>query len=88
MVAQALAVSPGKGTGTMHDVDRPTPWTMRRGVTKATLYHELARELDALLTGEPDPIANAANAAAAIYYSLPDLNPQRFDPSDETARPG
>ena len=31
----------------------------------------LAEELDALLRGETDPVANAANAAAAIYHSLP-----------------
>ena len=29
---------------------------------------------NALLQGETDPIANAANAAAAIYHGLPDLN--------------
>ncbi len=44
------------------------------GVDKADLYDELARELDALLAGEPDPVANAANAAAAIYHALPELN--------------
>jgi L-methionine (R)-S-oxide reductase len=38
------------------------------------LWRDLARELDGLLTGEPDPIANAANAAAAIYHTLPRLN--------------
>jgi L-methionine (R)-S-oxide reductase len=37
-------------------------------------YDELARELDALLAGETDPIANAANAAAAIHHALPALN--------------
>jgi GAF domain-containing protein len=41
---------------------------------KAALYRALAEQLDALLTGEPDPIANAANAAAAIYQGLPRLN--------------
>ena len=40
---------------------------------KAALYRALAEQLDALLTGEPDPIANAANAAAAIYHGLPRL---------------
>jgi GAF domain-containing protein len=38
------------------------------------LYCDLAAELEALLSGETDPIANAANAAAAIYHSLPALN--------------
>jgi len=41
---------------------------------KAALYRDLAEELDALLTGEPDSTANAANAAAAIYHSLSRLN--------------
>ena len=58
----------------MHDPERSTPWTARRAVGKAALYDELAQELDALLTGEPDPVANAANAAAAIYHALPELN--------------
>jgi L-methionine (R)-S-oxide reductase len=37
-------------------------------------YPELARDLEALLAGERDLIANAANTAALIYDSLPDLN--------------
>jgi len=37
-------------------------------------YAILERELKALLTGEPDPVANAANAAAAIYHALPEIN--------------
>ncbi len=41
---------------------------------KAVLYRDLAEELNALLTGEADRTANAANAAAAIYHSLPALN--------------
>ena len=46
-----------------------------RGIgEKVTLYKDLAEELDALLRGEPDPVANAANAAAAIFHSLPELN--------------
>ena len=45
-----------------------------RTCNKPACYGELAAELDALLAGEPDPIANAANAAAAIYHSLPELN--------------
>ena len=35
---------------------------------------ELARDLRALLAGERDFIANAANTAALIYGALPDLN--------------
>jgi L-methionine (R)-S-oxide reductase len=37
-------------------------------------YVELARDLSALLSGENDLIANAANTAALIYDALPDLN--------------
>ncbi len=41
---------------------------------KTALYRDLAEQLDALLSGETDATANAANAAAAIYHSLPRLN--------------
>jgi len=59
----------------MHDVTRPAPWTgSRQAGGKATLYRDLVEELDALLSGEADAIANAANAAAAIYHTLPALN--------------
>ena len=59
----------------MHNAVRPAPWTPAwEAVDKVALYRDLAAELDALLTGEPDGVANAANAAAAIYHSLPDLN--------------
>jgi L-methionine (R)-S-oxide reductase len=59
----------------MHDPTRPAPWTTeRRTTSKLTLYRELASELDALLTGERDFIASAANAAAAIFHALPELN--------------
>ena len=37
-------------------------------------YRELARDLAALLAGERDLIANAANTAALIYGALPGLN--------------
>ena len=37
-------------------------------------YAELARDLRALLSGERDLIANAANTAALIHDALPDLN--------------
>jgi len=41
---------------------------------KSAFYAELAEQLRGLLQGEPDAIANAANTAALIYTSLPDLN--------------
>jgi L-methionine (R)-S-oxide reductase len=37
-------------------------------------YAQLAQELAALLAGEPDLIANAANTAALIFGALPDVN--------------
>src|SRR5579863_3359042 len=59
----------------MHDPARPTRWaTEHRTNSKNELYLELAAELDGLLSGEPDFVANAANAAAAIYHALPELN--------------
>jgi L-methionine (R)-S-oxide reductase len=59
----------------MHDPELPTSWTsVRREGDKATTYLELAEELDALLAGERDRVANAANAAAAIYHALDALN--------------
>jgi L-methionine (R)-S-oxide reductase len=41
---------------------------------KQTLYRDLAQALEALVAGEPDAVANMANAAALIWESLPDLN--------------
>jgi len=41
---------------------------------KQALYNGLAVQLDALLKGESDLIANAANTAALIYHALSDLN--------------
>jgi GAF domain-containing protein len=41
---------------------------------KATLYGDLASALQGLVDGEPDGIANMANAAALIWESLPDIN--------------
>jgi L-methionine (R)-S-oxide reductase len=58
----------------MYNPAQPAPWTRIRSVDKAALYEELAGALDALLAGEPDSVANAANAAAAIYNALPGLN--------------
>jgi L-methionine (R)-S-oxide reductase len=59
----------------MRDPQRPAPWTgswLAEG--KDALYRELSEQLDALLTGETDAVANAANAAAAIFNTLPQLN--------------
>ena len=41
---------------------------------KAELYKDLLQQARGLLTGERDAIANAANLAALIWQTLPDLN--------------
>ncbi len=41
---------------------------------KEDFYRELADQLGALLAGESDPIANAANMSALIFQMVPDLN--------------
>jgi GAF domain-containing protein len=41
---------------------------------KAADYAHLARDLQSLLAGEPDLIANAANTAALIFDAVPRLN--------------
>ena len=41
---------------------------------KSALYAQLEQQLRALLVGERDFIANAANTAALLYHGLPDVN--------------
>jgi GAF domain-containing protein len=41
---------------------------------KAVMYRDLLLALEGLTAGEPDPIANMANAAALIWETLPNLN--------------
>jgi L-methionine (R)-S-oxide reductase len=38
------------------------------------MYRDLASALTGLVAGEPDPIANMANAAALLWETLPDVN--------------
>lgn len=42
--------------------------------TRSELYRDLLAAVDALTAGEADGVANMANAAAAIWQYLPDLN--------------
>jgi L-methionine (R)-S-oxide reductase len=37
-------------------------------------YDLMVRQVDSLLEGESDPIANAANFAAFVYYEIPGVN--------------
>jgi L-methionine (R)-S-oxide reductase len=41
---------------------------------KPAVYAELAEQFAALIDGEPDLLANAANLAALVYHGLPELN--------------
>ncbi|AEE68806.1 Free methionine-R-sulfoxide reductase [Bordetella pertussis] len=43
-------------------------------VSKPVFYAELAAQARALLAGEHDRIANAANFSALVYQALPDIN--------------
>jgi len=42
--------------------------------SKAALYRDILSAIDAITAGEPDAIANMANAAAILWEYLPDLN--------------
>ena len=42
--------------------------------SKPEQYAQLAAQADALLAGEHDRIANAANLSSLVYHALPDLN--------------
>ena len=44
------------------------------GATKTELYANLNSQLRSLLEGERDLIANAANLAALLFHSLPNIN--------------
>jgi L-methionine (R)-S-oxide reductase len=45
-----------------------------RHLAKPALYAELEKSLGALLQGENDFVACAANTSALLYWSLPDVN--------------
>ncbi len=52
------------------DMRTPEPATGSAPIS----YDELAEQLDHLLAGETDVIANLANTASLIFYNLPDVN--------------
>jgi|SRR6185312_4247335 len=64
----------------MHDLATPAPWSSSGGMASDPqpadrgLYPDLAAALSGLLAGETDPVATAANAAAAIFHTLGGLN--------------
>ncbi len=47
---------------------------MPEAASKQEFYGHLCEQLEALLAGEGDFIANAANTAALLYHSLPRVN--------------
>ncbi|MGL4553309.1 MAG: GAF domain-containing protein [Gemmataceae bacterium] len=52
----------------MHELPRPS------AAPKPEVYAEVRSVLAAILDGERDFVANAANCAAVLYHTLPDLN--------------
>ena len=42
--------------------------------SKPAVYDDLCGQLSALLSGETDPIANAANMAAPLFNPMPHIN--------------
>ena len=48
--------------------------TTNAGLAKPDAYREMNGQLSGLLAGERNALANAANTAALLYQSLPDLN--------------
>jgi L-methionine (R)-S-oxide reductase len=43
-------------------------------IGKPDFYRDLCGQVEALLAGERDPIANAANTSALLFQMMPDLN--------------
>jgi GAF domain-containing protein len=52
----------------MHELPQPS------AATKPEVYAEVRSAVAAVLDGERDFVANAANCAAVLYHTLPDLN--------------
>ncbi len=65
----------GHGLAYVDDTHRHDEQKRAREVAeKAKLYEELALQVRAVLEGERDPIANAANAASAVFHALPQVS--------------
>lgn len=58
----------------MRDPAAPATWTTSHQGDKRRVYRDLVQAVAGLLSGETDGIANAANAVAAIFHTLPELN--------------
>ncbi len=57
-----------------HDTDGHAPFRSQALSRDEAGYRELRNRLFGLIDGEPDGLANLANASALLYDSLPDLN--------------
>ena len=51
-----------------------TPKSCACPLDRASFYRDLRLELDAVLAGETDPTANAANTAAVLFHGLARVN--------------
>ena len=58
----------------MHDQIMHSLLPVDPQLPKAELYRQLDQQLVALMSGERNFLANAANCAALLFHSLPDLN--------------
>lgn len=70
---QLRACAWGDGAGPAATLDGMFTTTPLDG-SKPEQYAALAAQVRALLDGEADRIANAANLSALVYHALPDLN--------------
>ncbi len=71
MVCRHLTID---AAGTRRHIAAMFTATVRDTGSKPELYADLARDLGGLVAGERDWVANAANAAALIFTTLPGLN--------------
>ncbi len=51
-----------------------TPYGRDSTAAKLTMYEELRAQLQGLLAGETDLIANSANFSALVFHAMPELN--------------
>jgi len=61
-------------TGALHSDEVTAVPTLEDADAKRELYAALASELSALLMGERDFVANAANFSSLVYHRLPDVH--------------
>ena len=72
--AAAMRAEAVERFGTRFSAERSLLQDLEVASPKTQLYDELAGELNALLEGERDPLANLANCAAHLYARMPRIN--------------